>query len=255
MQNELQKISTWFKSNKLSLNVNKTKMTLFHPASKKKSIPNNLPTLAIDNISIHRESVIKFLGVYIDENITWKHHINVISTKISKSIGILYNARQILDKNLLKQLYFALIHNYLNYANVAWGSTHKSKLEHLYRQQKHAARIINFKDKFTRASPLMRDMCALSIYDLNVFNIICLMYKCKNNLSPLISRDLYTVKPENKYTLRGEGNLFEPLCKKSSSQFCITFRGPHIWNKVILKNNKHIANYTNFSLFKHHLKK
>ena len=88
-------------------------------------------------------------------------------TWISKTIDILYKARKILDKHNLKQLYFSLyfsfIHNYINYANTSWASTHKSKLENLYRHQKHAARLINCKDRYTHAKPLLKEMKALSL--------------------------------------------------------------------------------------------
>ena len=57
MNNELEKVSVWFKANKLSLNVSKTKYSLFHPANKKRFLPNILPTLKIDKININRDSV------------------------------------------------------------------------------------------------------------------------------------------------------------------------------------------------------
>ena len=95
MNNKLKKVTTWFKSNKLSLNADKTKWSIFHAPSKKRFLPKELPHLFIDNIHITRETVTKFLGVYIDENITWKYHIDIICSKISKSIGILYKAREI----------------------------------------------------------------------------------------------------------------------------------------------------------------
>ena len=44
----------------------------------------------IDNVPIKEEFATKFLGVYLDENISWKNHINIVSTKVYKSIGILY---------------------------------------------------------------------------------------------------------------------------------------------------------------------
>ena len=72
--------------------------------------------------------------------------------KISKSIGILYKSRDVLSKQCLKQLYFSFIHSYVNYANIAWTSTSKSKLERLYCCQKHAACVIYPKDRFTRKS-------------------------------------------------------------------------------------------------------
>ena len=116
---------------------------------------NILPLLHIDNIPVKREFVTKFLGVYLDENISWKHHINIESTKVCKSIGILYRTCCILSKFLGKKLYCPFINCYLNYAKIAWPCTNKSKLQAPYRHQKHAATIINFKDKLTSAKPLL----------------------------------------------------------------------------------------------------
>ena len=96
----------------------------------------------MNNIFLERENVTKFLGVLIDENLSWEQHINNVSTKISKSIGIPYKSRGTVKQSLLKQLYFSFVYCHLNYANIAWPSTYKSKLEGLYRYQKHAVRII-----------------------------------------------------------------------------------------------------------------
>ena len=93
MNKELENVSTWFKSNKLSLKVDKTKWLLFSPLSKRQSLPQTLPNLLIENIHIKREYVTKFLGVFIDKNLFWKQHIDIISIKISESIGILYKSR------------------------------------------------------------------------------------------------------------------------------------------------------------------
>ena len=72
-------------------------------------MPTKFPELFIDGITLERETVTKFLGVIIDENVTWKAHINTISTKISKSIGILYRARLIIPRKQLNQLYFSFV--------------------------------------------------------------------------------------------------------------------------------------------------
>ena len=104
-------MSIWFKVNKLSLNLTKTKWTLFHSQKKKRLIANDLPILYIDNFEIVRESVTKFLGIFIDKNLTWKYHIEHVSKKVSKSIGIMYKSRNILSKRLMKQQYFSFVHN------------------------------------------------------------------------------------------------------------------------------------------------
>ena len=63
--------SEWFKPNKLSLNEGKTKFTLFHKLRDKDNLPLQLPNLKINNNEIKRSSSIKFLGVLVDENLTW----------------------------------------------------------------------------------------------------------------------------------------------------------------------------------------
>ena len=205
-------------------------------------------------MNIKRDNVTKFLGVHIDENLSWKYHIDAICTKVSKSIGILYKAREILDKQSLIQLYFSFVHSYINYANIAWASTCKSKIERLYRQQKHSARLIYFKDCYTHAKPLLQQMNALNVYELNVFNILCFMYKCKYDLSPTVFHEIYKQKPKNKYQLRRNEPLYEPLCRTNFDKFCITYRGPSLWNKIVL-NNFDFSDNPSFSSFKFELKK
>ena len=142
VNHELEKISLWFIANRLSLNVEKTKYTLFHKKSVRDNIPLKLPDLKIANNSIERTTSIKFLGIMIDENITWEDHIHTIEKKLAKNLGLLYQAKHILDNESLKTIYFSYIHSYLIYANISWGSTYFTKLKTVHYQQKHAARII-----------------------------------------------------------------------------------------------------------------
>ena len=104
---ELQKIHEWFEANKLCLNVGKTKYSHFHKPSREDDLPLLLP----------RVKSIKFLGVSIDENLSWKDHIKYIENKVAKSIGLLYRAKLFLDKNSLLTLYYSYIHTYFNYVN------------------------------------------------------------------------------------------------------------------------------------------
>ena len=85
--NELEKLSVWFKANKLSLNISKTNYMLF---SNRKNLMNEAIDLKIDESIINRVRECKFLGTVIDENLTWKPHINLIRSKISKNIGIMF---------------------------------------------------------------------------------------------------------------------------------------------------------------------
>ena len=83
VNNELSNISLLFNSNKLSLNADKTKFTLFHNVRQKDNIPLVSPILAINNTLVKRIDHIKSLGVLFVENLTWEN-------QISKSLGIRY---------------------------------------------------------------------------------------------------------------------------------------------------------------------
>ena len=80
----------------------------FHPAQKADNLPLRLPKLEINNTTIEREPEMKFLGVLIDENLSWKCHINTVKNKIAKHLGLLYKARYIVNNNCLKELYFPI---------------------------------------------------------------------------------------------------------------------------------------------------
>ena len=228
MNCELNKISLWFKANKLLLNLTEHKIFSISSSLKKRFLREPLPFLKMDNIVIERENVTKFVGVLIDKNLSWKQHINNVSTKISKSIGILYRSRGIVKQALLKHLYFSFIHCHLNYANIAWASTYISKLEGIYCHQKHAARIIDFKDRFTHAQPLLHNMKALNIFQINLFRIIFFMFKCKKKIVPPFFHNLFKSIPENKYNIRSREKITEPFYRKKRTQFNIDYRGPHL---------------------------
>ena len=83
------------------------------------------------------------MGVLTDEHLTWKEHITVIENKISRNLGLLYRAKRVLDNNALKKLYFSFFHSYLNYGNIAWASTSKTKLKKIASKQKEADRVVN----------------------------------------------------------------------------------------------------------------
>ena len=71
--------------------------------------------------------------------------------KIAKNIGLLYKAKHYIDKHSLLSLYHSYIHSYINYGNIAWGSTTRTNLKKIYSQQKHAIRTGYSKDRLSHA--------------------------------------------------------------------------------------------------------
>ena len=88
VKSELECINKWFKANKLSLNINKIKYTLFHKKSTKNEI-SGIPDLKIGSKNIEKTSSIKFLGVMLDKHISWNDHIKTVESKLATNIGLL----------------------------------------------------------------------------------------------------------------------------------------------------------------------
>ena len=93
--------------------------------------------------AISRVTSISFLGVIIDEKLSWKNHVNYIHGKISSSIGMMYKLRTVLPKKTLFMLYNALVLPYLDYCNLIWSAAIESDLNRLAILQKKAIRLCN----------------------------------------------------------------------------------------------------------------
>ena len=98
--------------------------------------------IKLDGVSLNRVSSTKFLGVIIDENLTWKNHIDAISKTISRNIGVLTQLKHFIPVNILYSLYCTLILPYINYGVLIWGNTCKIYLDKIFKLQKWAIRTI-----------------------------------------------------------------------------------------------------------------
>src|SRR6218665_193899 len=126
---ELIIITAWFRANKLSVNLSKTNYILF--CSHCKVVSMSDLKLEIDDNEIMQVTSSKFLGVYIDQHLTWVEHISHISKKIAKNISMLSRIRYCLPKCTLQGLYYSLIFPYLSYCSISWGGNYISRLKSL----------------------------------------------------------------------------------------------------------------------------
>ena len=151
LNDQLNNVSTWLKAIKLSINVKKTKLMIFRP--RQKTLPITRQIILESNV-LEQVDNTKFLGVYIDQHLEWKTHVNFIAAKISKSVGFLYKAKYYLPSNYLLTLYYALIYPYLTYCNLIWVSTYITNLQRIYLLQKRAVRAISKADYKASSKPL-----------------------------------------------------------------------------------------------------
>jgi len=109
---------------------------------------------------------IKVLGIYIDENLTWKYHLTNINKKISNSLFAIKQVKQVQPYSCLKTLYYSLIHSHLSYGILAWGNAAQSILHHTIILQKRALRIIRNAKSNSHTDPLFRHSRVLKLHDI-----------------------------------------------------------------------------------------
>ena len=112
VNDELDKIFNWLASNKLTLNMKKSKYMLV--------TNNHIPEfcIRINHSLLERCKSYKYLGVVFDEKLNWDAHINHIAPKISRGCGALARLRNYTSIDVLKNVYHSLIHSYLRYGIV-----------------------------------------------------------------------------------------------------------------------------------------
>ena len=131
---EMPKNMEWPKSNKLHINVNKNVAMLFHTRQKRVNIDEN--SIVIDGNIIPFATNTKFLDINIDNNLTWKAHINHMTTKISKGVGVLSRLSKELSYNILILIYNTILLPYLTYCCITWGFTNKTYINKILTIQK-----------------------------------------------------------------------------------------------------------------------
>ena len=174
---ELEKVNKWLCSNKLSLNIKKTKFMAFHHKQKQVQCPN----IKINNIEINRVRQFNFLGIIMSADLKWKKHIDHISLKISAVIEMMYRLKDIYSKNSLLTLYNSLVVPHLNYCILTWVSKivngHK-----IHILQNKVLRIITDSDYIAHSDPICKECCLLKVTDMYQLTIWKFYFKLMNNL-------------------------------------------------------------------------
>jgi len=246
---ELQLISLWFRTNKLSLNLTKTNYIVFY-AMRKTPPPDNLH-IAIDGISINQVTSTKFLGTIIDSHLNWKEHISQIAKKVAKNIGILRRIRHNLPSNILTNLYYTLVYPYFSYCNISWGVNYSQTLQCLVVLQKLAIRTVYHIHWRLSTKDTFKINRILTILGINRLQIGLFMYRYHNNLLPPCFNNYFKLASSvHQHYTRHAADYRPDFARINPKLFSIKCQGPITWNSLPLD----ITSLPTLSRFKRALK-
>ena len=216
-------------ANKLILNTGKTNCMIFGT----RHIGTIDLKLHYRNEEIIKVQNIKFLGIYLDDKLSWNYHINDLCKKLSKNIGVLYRL-QFLPQKILKLLYYSLVFSHLNYCNMIWGFTSKTNLNRIHKLQKRVVRIITHSNFLCHSDPLFKQLQILPIHDIILFNVATFMFMLLKNIPlPDSFKECFTMNCQiHEYSTRHALDFHLPLHRTSTSKDSIFFHGPLIWNSL-----------------------
>jgi hypothetical protein len=234
MNAELCILSDWFRANRLSINIKKTNFILFGFKRIPLNINLNSQGIIIDSQLISRVTSTKFLGIIIDEKLTWQPHTTHVALKIANAVNIMSRLKYKLPKHCLLTLYYSLLYPHFNYGILVWGSASNTVLHKLVLFQKRALRIIDKTHYLSHTNPIFKKYRLLKFSDIYKFSCCIFTYKFKNNMLPLVCKFLLKLFDVQicVYSMRTVADFFIPYARTTLRQKCISIQGPMFWNSL-----------------------
>ena len=244
-------IDKYFKANAVNINESKTQYLFICPKGMKIDLTEKLE---YRNSSLREANEIKFLGVYIDKNLTFARHTDYLITRLRRYVSLFYRLRGLVPRQQMIMLYFAHIHSIIAYCILAYGRGNSGNLEKLKRLQNRILRIIfpelstpndhaEIKDRFKICSPKV----------LLQVKTLLLAHKIIYNPDelPHFFEDKYSCKKDTGVSLRNKLDFITPYYRTNMGQRSLDYCISKEWNCMPL----HLKRQNNHSIFKKAIKK
>ena len=224
--------NVWYKQNRLGVNATKTLMMLIRSKSNGEKLD-----ISIDGVSIEQVKLAKYLGLLVDENLTWSAHVSQLSRSVAYKISSLNRLGKNMDTPLLNELYKSTILPCLDYACSVWGNTSETNKSTLFRLQKRAARVVlkNFDYVNCRGADLVNELQWQSLDQRRDYFLATLMYKCVHGIGPTrlcdeieMCCDRHNVNTRNNNSL----NVVVPKPNVECYRNSFRYAGAKVWNEI-----------------------
>ena len=234
---ELKKLSLWLNANRLALNISKTNFVIF--AAKNK--PLSTVTILLNKKAIEEKKYVKYLGVLIDSQLTFKYHISGVTKKLSQITGTMSRIRNYVDSDTCKLVYNGLGYSKLLYGLPVWGNADEVHIKNIVILQKKAVRIIVKKncsihdDTFERhhSAPIFKDLGILHIRDVFVIETLKFVYDSLNKINPPQFHEYFklpTSSRNNTVAIRNNNLVFPRARTTTYGLKSLKYCGVLIWN-------------------------
>ena len=200
----------------------------------RKSVTNLPETIDFHNQQIKKTSQIKFLGIILDENLTWNSHINDLCSKLKRLFHIFYNIRNFLNKDNIKTLYYALVYSRIKYGISVYGQACDSKLKRIQTLQNRLLKVLSGKNYRFSTDMLHTEFEILKIKDIVKQEVITFVHNYfSNSLPPVFDAYFETLASNHNRNTRHGSNLIKITSHTTNfAASSIKIQGAKIWNRL-----------------------
>ena len=238
LQHDIDKVCHWFELNRLSLNTSKSNALYIGTRQKLANSLTGNEALSINNMNLEIREDCTYLGLIVDNCLTWNNHVDMLCKKLSRRVGVLYRLSLFLPKSCLIHIYYALVQSVIDYGLTIWGHTSNANVMKIQRFQNRSARICTqyFNHDISSAT-LIHNLRWLNVLERREFLTGVQIYKCMTDQAPNYLSDLFTETRfvHNKNTRNVHNQyLCIPFARTNYYKSSLSVYGPSIWNKIPL---------------------
>lgn len=236
MKEDLHVISEYFRLNKLTLNLKKTKFINFH--SHRVNEPAD-ETVQYNGVGIEQVDTIKYLSITLDNKLNWKPHIHDLSTKLASMTGMLTKIGKFMPVSIMKLLYFSLVHSRIDYGALNWTAAHRTHLKKIQVLQNRALkRCFKLGNRFSTTA-LYREV-ALNVVPATQMRRYQACLFIHNALNGEVHTNLHFANKPNAHNTRRGNTLDTKHPNNWYGECSISYCGPKYFNELQneLKNCK-----------------
>ena len=176
------KMHEWCEANNLRLNISKSSYILFKPSTRCDNLILNLNcNVLVKDVPLSRVTCTKFLGVYLDEQLTWSTHVDNLVRRCNMYTSWFYKIKNFLSPTAGRYLYFAKIHSTLMYGLILYGNANKTTLHRLQVAQNRSLRVLQNLPYCNSTNNLLGNYNVLSLTNLYQLECFKFVFNCINN--------------------------------------------------------------------------
>ena len=230
MNQDLNTLDVYFSHNCLGLNLSKTKCIHFRDPHKRLT---RQTAVSLRNECIEEVEILRYLGVDIDCNLTWRAHIDQLCRRLSQLVGVLYKIRHLVPLHVLKKAYFGLIHPQIVYILLGWGNATKTTLRRVQILQNRSLKNIFGLERLTPTIDLYAEHAVdiLPVKGLQIYSACRYVYLC---LYGMIHHTIDFRLQDNIESNRDYFKIFRPRSNTDWGMRRISCLGPTIFNSLPL---------------------